>query len=190
MRVLEPRESAVKIAATAFVLLLSSFALAAQNQGKTEAPIVINLGTLPGAGCPIGMVANQGVWDHTIRVHQGQQEKGFQPFGQRILLTLNDAHPASIIAATVKVYGLTAKNHVVQASGTSNPRGGATKIIEVTFATSQKGSVTGDLYIPGFTAVNSIELLQVSYDDGRIWKIGADSVCRVTPDPMMLIANH
>jgi hypothetical protein len=50
--------------------------------------------------------------------------------------------------------------------------------------------MTGDLYIPGFTAVNSIELLQVSYNDGRNWRIGADSVCRITPDPMMLIANH
>jgi hypothetical protein len=62
--------------------------------------------------------------------------------------------------------------------------------MEINFAASQKGGVTGDLYIPGFTAVNSIELVQLSYSDGRIWRIGADNVCRVTPDPMMLIANH
>ncbi len=58
------------------------------------------------------MVANQGVWDHTIRVRKGQQEKVIQPFGQRIFLTLNDSHRASIVAATVKVYGLTATNRM------------------------------------------------------------------------------
>jgi hypothetical protein len=136
------------------------------------------------------MVANQGVWDHNIRVHQGQQEKVLQPFGQRIFLTLTDSHPATIIAATVKVHGLTGKNHMLQTAVDPGADGETTKIMEINFAASQKGGVTGDLYIPGFTAVNSLELLQVSYNDGRVWRIGAESVCRVTPDPNMLIANH
>jgi hypothetical protein len=55
---------------------------------------------------------------------------------------------------------------------------------------SAKGPVTSDLYVPGFTAVSSIELLEVSYDDGRVWRIGGSSVCRVKPDPMMLIVSH
>ncbi|MGA8085702.1 MAG: hypothetical protein WCA10_00250 [Terracidiphilus sp.] len=180
----------MKIAAVAFVLLLSSFPLAAQNGAKPEGQVLVLRSSPVGNGCPIGMIANQGVWDHTIRVRQGQQETVLQPFGQRIFLTLNDSHPAPIVAATVKVYGLTARNHMVQANGNANPNGDATKIIEVKFVASQKGGVTGDLYIPGFTAVNSIELLQVSYDDGRVWRIGGSSVCRVAPDPMMLIANH
>ena len=71
-----------------------------------------------------------------------------------------------------------------------NSNGEASRKLSVTFAANGKGRVTGDLYIPGFTAVNSIELLQVSYSDGRVWRIGAGNVCRVKPDPMMLIANH
>jgi len=180
----------VKIAATAFLLLLSSFSLAAQNSAKPDSQAFVLRAQPVGSGCPIGMVASQGVWDHTIRVRQGQEGQTTQPFGQRIFLTLNDTRPASIVAATVKVYGLTAKNHMVQTDNHAAADGEATKIMSINFAARQKNGVSTDLYIPGFTAVNSIELIQVSYDDGKVWRIGADSVCRVTPDPMMLIANH
>jgi hypothetical protein len=180
----------VKHPAVCFVLLLSSLTLSAQNQVKTQAPIVIDLGTLPGSGCPIGMVANQGVWDHTIKVRQGEQERSVQPFGQRIFLTLADSHPAPIIAARVKVHGLTGKNHMLETLSSVNGEGDAVKTMRITFTKNPSGPVSGDLYIPGFTSVSSIELLEVSYDDGKIWRIGGSSVCRVTPDPMMLIANH
>jgi hypothetical protein len=180
----------VKTVATTLVLLFSSLSLTAQNSAKPEDQVLVLRPQPVGSGCPISLVASQGVWDHTMRVRQGQQEKVIQPFGQRIFLTLNDSHPASIVAATVKVYGLTGKNHMMQTNGNASANGEATRIIEVPFATGQKGGVTGDLYIPGFTAVNSIELIQVSYDDGRVWRVGGSSVCRVTPDPVMLIANH
>ena len=180
----------MKYAAVYLFLLLSSLTLVAQNQAKSDAPRLIDHGTLPGNGCPVGMAASQGVWDHTLKVRQAQQEHSIQPFGQRIFLTLGDSHTTPIVAATVKVYGLNGKNHVMQADGNAKADGEATKTMEVTFASSQNGGVTGDLYIPGFTAVTSIELLQVSYNNGKIWRMGASSACRVTPDPMMLIANH
>ena len=180
----------MKHACVGFILLLSSLTLAAQNPAKTESPIVVDHGTLAGNECPIGMAASQGVWDHTVRVRQGQKQRAIQPYGQRIFLTLNDSRPDPIVAATVKVHGLTGKSHMAQTDSVANAHGEATRTMEIAFATSQSGGVTGDLYIPGFTAVNSIELIQVSYDDGKIWRIGASNVCRVTPDPMMLIANH
>lgn len=186
----------MKHAAVCLVLLLSSLTLAAQNGAKNEgqAPaqglVIVNLGELVGNGCPISMRASQGVWDHTIRVRRGQQERMFQPFGQRLFLTLGDSHKAPIIAATVKVHGLTGKNHVLETTGSPNADGDATRIIKIAFAPSQKGGVTGDLYVPGFTSVSSIELIEVSYDDGRVWRIGDSSVCLVTPDPLMLIASH
>lgn len=184
----------MKTIVTAFAVLLVSIPLAAQTKAQKQATpetlTVMHSASLPANDCPIGMVANQGVWDHTIRVQEGQQEKAIRPFGQRIFLTLNDSHSAAITAATVKVHGLTGRNRVLQAAADSSANGEETKTMSITFAASQKGSVTGDLYISGFTAVNSIELLQVSYSDGHAWRIAAGGVCRVTPDPTMLIANH
>lgn len=184
----------MKHAAVCLVLLLSPLMLAAQNSAKNQgqAPaqglVIVDLGEQAGDGCPISMRARHGVWDHTIKIQQGQQGNKFQPFGQRIFLTLSSSKAAPIIAATVKVHGLTGKNHMVEtAAGAS---GDATKILKITFAESQWDGVTGDLYIPGFTSVSSIELVEVSYDDGRVWRIGDSGVCRVTPDPLMLIASH
>src|ERR1700758_4391010 len=193
-RVSEPQGAAVKHLPVCIVLVFSPLMLAAQNemqsQLKTQSPIVIDLGTLPGNDCPVGMSASQGVWDHTLKVRQGQREQSTQPFGQRIFLTLTDSHPAPIVAATVKVRGLTGKNRVLQTVAEPNADRDPIKIIKITFTANSRGSVSGDLYAPGFTSVTSIELLDVSYDDGKIWKIGGSSGCRVKPDPMMLIAHH
>jgi hypothetical protein len=103
---------------------------------------------------------------------------------------LDDSHPAPIVAATVKVHGLTGKNHMLQTGADPNADGNAVKIMQVTFTANSKGGVSSDLYVTGFTSVSSIELLEVSYDDGKVWKIGGSSACSVTPDRLMLIANH
>jgi hypothetical protein len=61
--------------------------------------------------------------------------------------------------------------------------------MRLTFGSRGTGGVSGDLYIPGFTSVSSIDLIEVSYGGGKTWTIGDASACRVTPDPMMLIAK-
>jgi hypothetical protein len=151
---------------------------------------VVFRGSVVGDSCPIGMRASQGVWDHTIKVKQGQQERAPQPFGQRIVLSLVDTHSAPILSATVKVRGLTGRNRMLQADEAGEQSADGMKIMKITFVPKTDGGVSGDLYIPGFTSVSSIELIEVSYGDGKIWRIGGSSVCSVTPDRMMLIANH
>jgi hypothetical protein len=163
--------------------------LAGQHQGKTGAPTLIFNGNTIGNGCPIGMRASQGVWDHSIKVRQGEKESSVQPFGQRILLSLEDTHADPIIAATVRVRGLTGNNRILQ-TREANAGGDATKLMRITFGSNGTGGVSSDVYVSGFTSVSSIELLEISYADGKTWRMVGSSVCRVAPDPMMLIANH
>jgi hypothetical protein len=40
------------------------------------------------------------------------------------------------------------------------------------------------------TAVAAIDLNSASFADGSAWKIADGSVCRVFPDPMMLVENR
>jgi hypothetical protein len=130
------------------------------------------------------MQARHGVWDHTITVHQGAESyKG--PFGQRIILTLTNRHTAKIVAATVLVRGFDGKNQVMQTG--SNPEGNATKILRTGFRELAGNSVSADLYIPGFTAVSSVKLVDVTYSDGSTWRSDRSNPCRVTPDPLMLV---
>ena len=183
----------MKYAAVGLALLFTPLMLAAQNPAKTESPILILQGIPATNGCPISMHASHGAWDHSVEVRQGKPEPPLQHIGQRILLSLVDAHPAPITTATVKVIGLTGKNQMLQTAA-ANSEGDGVKTLTVTFTRGQdnsvSGAVSGDLYVPGFTAVTSVELLEVSYADGKTWKVGAPSVCRVTPDRLMLVAAH
>lgn len=171
-------------------LLLTSLTLAAQNADKTNTlPQIQILPPNSTAVCPVSMSARQGIWDHTIKVRQGEQQHPPQPFGQRILLSLVDAHPARIVSATVAVHGTTGKNHMLQTVDSASGAN-ATTTVTASFTKQGDGSVSADIYVPGFTSVTSLELQQVSYADGSTWKIDSSNACRVAPDPMMLIAAH
>jgi glucose/arabinose dehydrogenase len=183
--------------AAAAIALLSSLTLCAQNrsvgsadasaqdQPQTSTTLLVLAGNSAPV-CPIGMEARQGVWDHTIAVHQGgEQYRG--PFGQRILLALTDTHRAKIVAATVLVRGFDGKNRMLQ---TASSEGTATKVLRTGFTESSNNAVSADLYISGFTAVTSVKLLDVTYSDGTTWQADRTNSCRVAPDPMMLVAAH
>lgn len=179
----------MKRIAVVLACLLTSLTLAAQNPSQSKSTIVI-LPTQTIPACPIGMQARQGVWDHTVRVWEGQQEKSIHPFGQRFFLTLKDSHSERIVSATIRVHGTTGKNRMVQTAGLSNTSAAeATKILTVSFS-ADDGSASADVHVPGFTSVSSVELQQVTYANGSTWKMSSSSFCRVAPDPLMLVAEH
>ena len=182
----------MKRAAFAFVLLSSCSLLFAQNQ-----PSVTTL-TIPGnlpanstsaAGCPVAMNARQGIWDHTIRVQNGPS-KPREGFGQHISLTLVDTHAATIVDATVKVLGLSGRNRMLNTGAGANGAADASRVVHLTAFSAANNGVTAELYAPGFTSVTTIQLLAITYANGSTWTAPPSAVCRVAPDPMMLIANH
>ncbi len=189
----------MKRAVACAFLLLSSLTLAAQNTGtasdgassqarnsalRASDAFEVSHG---GGTCPIGMRASQGLWDHTVAVRKGL---GDQKFGQRISLTLKDAHPSRIETATVRVHGLTGKSYMLQTSTDTNETRDAARMLNVTLVEQADGTVSADLWISGFTSVSSVELQEVSYADGSSWRISENAVCRIAPDPIMLITSR
>ena len=51
--------------------------------------------------------------------------------------------------------------------------------------------MSADLVLPGFSSVTFVQLKSITYKDGSSWKVDgqAEQACRVTPDPVMLIAG-
>jgi len=154
-----------------------------------EGGTVVALTSQSGA-CPIDMHASQGIWDRTIRVHEGENERTLQPFGQRISLNLKDSHPARIVAGTVRVRGLNGKSRALPTPADTAQRWNAVRILKVTFDEENDGTVMADLRIGGFTSVGYIQLIDVTYSDGSKWTISGSNACRVQPDPMMLITER
>lgn len=182
--------------AAGLIVLVSSLGLAAQNSngtganssGSSEPELLISQASNGErtSACPIGMYASQSLWNHNIAVQKGI---GNEKFGQRISLSLRDSHPARIVAATVRVHGLNGKNRMLLTPTDSNQKWSAVKTLRVKFLRESDGSVSGDLWIGGFTSVGLIELIDVSYADGSMWRQAGLNLCRVQPDPMMLISN-
>lgn len=156
------------------------------HQYKLE-DLAQTLATVP--ACPIGLTATQGVWDHTMRVRDFDKGITIAPFGQHIVLTLADPRGAGVVSATVIVRGLDGKNHMLQTAGAQGPPV-ATKTMHVRFARQADGSTSGDLYVPGFTSVTSLQLQDATYSDGSTWRTSNSNFCRVKPNPMMLIAGQ
>ena len=116
------------------LVICGSLTLAAQDSGKPEMKTIYLTAPVLAATCPIDMFASQNIWNHTIAVQKGRNEK----FGQRITLTLRDSHPDRIVAGTVRVQGLTGKNHVVQTGPAQN--GDSARTLKVSFAERSDGS--------------------------------------------------
>lgn len=145
--------------------------------------LVLPFNSIP--ACPIGMYARQGVWNHTVTVHRGNQQfKG--RFGQRIVLTLTNTHSSKIVAATVLVRGYDGNNRMLQ---TGSAEGNATRTLRTGFTESANNAFSADLYISGLTAVISVKLQDVTYSDGSTWHSDESNPCHIAPDPLMLIAG-
>jgi hypothetical protein len=177
----------MKFGPIGFALLLSSLTLGAQDRnGPTEQtfPKPVQIISL---SCPVDMQAQQRGSSQLVAVHNGQRT---QTTGQRIALTLRGASSPRILTARVKVRGLTPKGHVLQSKAGDNLPSDIARAITVAFDEVSNGGVTGELVLPGFTSVASIELEEITYENGTVWKTAAQSICRVAPDMFMLISDR
>lgn len=185
--------------AACVALLLASLQLSAQSNSTPPLPAP-EAHSLPGetlvlrsyveGACPIAMHAKQGMWNHTIRVKNGEKESVHPRPGQRISLNLKDDRHASIVAATVRVRGLNGKNRMMLTPAGEQQDWNAVTTLKVKFAQQDDGSALADLRVAGFTAVNSVQLIDVSYSDGSTWRSPKSNACRVQPDPLMLITER
>lgn len=186
--------------ASCIALLVASLQLSAQSNSTSPLP-ASQVQSLPGetltlrpyveGACPISMHATQGMWDHTVRVKDGETKPVPPvPLGQRISLSLKDDRHASIVAATVRVRGLNGTSRKVLTPTGEQQDWNAVTTLKVKFAQQDDGSSLADLRVAGFTAVNSVQLINVSYSDGSTWRSSKANACSVQPDPLMLITER
>ena len=176
----------MKYSCLGLILLFSSFTLTAQDKGGPSAQSFPAPTRVISLACPVGMQAQQRASSQLVAVQNGHRA---QISGQRIALTLRAAHSPRITSAQVKVRGLSPKAHVAQ-SKAGDISSEIFRTMTVNFDEESNGGVTGELLLPGFTSVTSIELQRIVYENETVWSVGSDSVCRVTPDPLMLISDR
>ena len=181
-----------------FVVLLGSIALAAQtasrNQSSDGVSCMEGLSTACTAstisppintGCPVFLRAQHTADGGLLNVDKRRPERP----AQLLHLTLTNPDSRQIVAARVRVHGLSGKGRVTQTmSGTDRPD--ATSTIEVRLVQGSGKEAYGDLRVPNMSAVLSIDLNSVTYADGSTGSFTGHDACRAVPDKLMLIAGH
>jgi hypothetical protein len=102
--------------------------------------------------------------------------------GQSLHVTLNVSQGA---IATLAVRGFSNKGRMTETSLGSAPD--AVRTVTTYLAATPNGQAGGNVWAPDLTAVASIDLVSLKYDDGTSWSAPSGKTCHVTPDPMMLI---
>lgn len=186
--------------AVSLCLFVSSVALAAQNAAprpkvfrltpSNAAPLrmtVLPYGAV--AGCPVSLRAQHLADGTMVQVGHGHPAG----MGQWLHLTLANRGSSEIVSATVTIHGMSGKARITQAtlgSGGNNGPADAEHTVTVQFSAASPGLATGNAWAPGMTAVQRIDLDSVVYADGTVSNFAGQQACRVTPDPLMLIAGR
>ncbi len=188
--------------AAALVLLMGALPLAAQSAGNgqmagADSTELVRMGpngetagvsgtqlrAMPmAAGCPVSLRAQHKA-DGSMVKTGGAHPKGL---GQWLHLTLADPQGKKVAGAQITVHGFSDKARMTQTSGGGSD---ASRTMTVPFTASGQ-TAEADLWIPEMTAVETIDLHSVTFDDGAVWSFGRNAGCRITPDPLMLIAGR
>ncbi len=193
MEVFERRLKMKSATVLSFALLSAlSFGSIAPAQSASQQQNQLTTILLPAvsSGCPVSLHAQHGADGNMLNVDKGRP-KGL---AQLLRLTLTNPDSRQIVQANVRVHGLSGKGRVAQATSAQKNSGqdNSDKVesMVVSFSPGQNKSVSGDLWVPGMTAVLSIDLNSVTFADGSTTSFSGRDLCHVAPDPLMLIAGR
>jgi hypothetical protein len=139
------------------------------------------------SACPVSVRAQQSSAANSMEVDRSR------PKGVAQSLHLTMANPAGspVAKATVTVRGLLPKT---RATLTPMTLGGdlsdATRTLEISFPAMSgpaDKSATAELWVPGLSAVYSVDLVSITYADGSTWSPSQARTCRTPVDSLMLI---
>jgi hypothetical protein len=191
-----------RVIAIGFALLAGSAMIAAQavdqNQQRkfdaqaARAQSVLTLALRaatapPNPACPAAFTAKQGGMGDLVAVKPGQKSEDGQGFSQHIRLSVSgDKSKLNVVAARVTVHGLAPQARAVPVQSGSDGPAQISRTMNVSFAGDSAGESGANLLLRGYTAVLSIDVNSITYADGSTWKSG-EGMCRIVPDPLMLI---
>jgi|HubBroStandDraft_1064217.scaffolds.fasta_scaffold48880_2 hypothetical protein len=120
-----------------------------------------------------------------IRTSHGNDRPHPSGIGQ--WLHINIMTP-TVATATLLVHGFSDKGRMTETKSKGGPD--ATRTVTVTFPETANGQATGNVWVPGLTAVDSIDLTALTYINGSTWSAPSGHTCHITPDPLMLISGR
>jgi hypothetical protein len=167
----------------------TTVAIRAQAPGQDQTQLVAVLP--PASTCPVSLHAQQRGYFTRREVTGNSPGDTIQKDpGQTLNLTVTTSDSRQIVAANVTVRGLTGKARFTPVlSDSSHDTSDAAKTLNVRFS-ADSVEPSANLLLPGFTAVNMVELNSVTYGDGSTWRVAAGKVCHWPVDGLMPVDSR
>jgi hypothetical protein len=172
-------------------LILSFAALAAPACLAVTAPATV---TNP-ATCPVELSAEQlgaGALLAAGPNAPANPPPGANRAGQSIDLSMKNTRLQRIVAAELEVHGTSNKSRVMPAGGavlTNEPTADAVRNVHLASSVPADETRMRTVSVKDLTSVAWISVIELRSADGSTWHARPGAECRVTPDPMMLIAD-
>lgn len=155
-----------------------------KSTGQPAQPCTFPLPML--STCPVSLRAGH-LADGSFVKTDAAHPKGI---GQWLSLSFANTDAKRIVSATLVVHGLTPQAHVSQALSADGPTPHSVRTFHVSFSPGPNQSSLANLWVPGMSAVERIDLLNVDYNDGSTWTVADGQSCRVAPEMKMLITSR
>jgi hypothetical protein len=107
---------------------------------------------------------------------------------QLLHLILTSKNSRQIVEAHLRVRGSSGKGGMSRTDTAQNGMD-ATRNVTVRLRPSAEKEATGDVWVPGMSAVLEVELNFVMFADGGMQRFGTADGCRFTPEHLMLVAK-
>jgi hypothetical protein len=179
-----------------FSLVFAVAVLAAVPSGSAQAgkqqPKDIVIPPMP-SSCPLAMEARypSGL---AARVPVGSggmvNAKPSRKIGQELHLKLTNSKREAVRAVRITAHGWTGKGRTLPAQKASSGRDGGSATVSIEVSIAPHATAERDVRLDGLTAVDSIDLVEVSYANGSSWEPASDDACHIVPDPVMLISQR
>jgi hypothetical protein len=164
---------------TAFAMLLAVAFSPVAVSAQTARPAQVG-------DCPVALHAGH-LSDGNLVQTRSAHPKGV---GQWLHLTFTSTDSRQIATATFTVRGHSAKPRATLASSDPANSSDAVQDFSIPFTAGANRTAAADLWVPGMTSVQTIDIDSVAYSDGTTSVFRNPLACRVTPDPLMLISSR
>jgi hypothetical protein len=148
------------------------------------------------AACPVELSAAQHGLGQMLAVSPNTRDvpaPDRSHAGQSIDLSMKNTRLQRIVGAELEVHGTSNKSRVVPASGavlTNQPTADAVRSVHLVSSVPADQTRVRTVSVNELTSVAWVSVIELRYADGSTWHARVGAECRVTPDPLMLVAGQ
>ncbi len=107
--------------------------------------------------------------------------------GQGLQLTFHPQDAPKIMKVNVTVYGLSGEARVMPAG--SGSKADITEIFQLRPEAGAVDLLQSEIWMQKMSTVRWVDLTEIEYADGSVWRASESSRCRAAPDMFVLVAG-